>query len=201
MEILCPRSVIITARFHHRGLRLRRNLRTCTFAARSFRCLNRRSQFRIVGSKRSVYQDFQGYAAPVRLFPTTEAKVPNGIPPGEMPKLYGKGDSQAMFKIMIRTSRMYGSSLSNDNSGVMLCIIDENGNSILQRIPAVSMDCSFSGESCVSSTVHFQQGSDDEFTFQGPKLGRIQAVWISIESDRSVEIRRPGTLSYISTIS
>lgn len=134
--------------------------------------------------------DFQGYAAPIRLFPATEVKVSKGIPPDEMPKLFDKGHSQALFKIKIRTSQMYGSRLSNDNSGVLLCVIDENGNSVLQRIPAVAMDISSLGKNSESNTVHFQQGSDDEFTFEGPKLGRIQAVWISVESGlSSVDLR------------
>lgn len=57
MEMLCPRSVIITSRFHSRSFRLRRNLRAYPIGARSFSCSNRRSPFRTVSSKRS---DFQG---------------------------------------------------------------------------------------------------------------------------------------------
>ncbi|PKI73630.1 hypothetical protein CRG98_006004 [Punica granatum] len=127
--------------------------------------------------------DFQGYAKPSRLLPASEVKVSRGIPPDEKPIPSDKGHSQALFKIKIWTSRMYGSSLSNDNSGLLLCVIDENGDSILQRIPAITTSSSSSGENNESNTVHFQQGSDDEFTFEGPKLGRIQAVWISLESD------------------
>ncbi|XP_031402926.1 uncharacterized protein LOC116212446 [Punica granatum] len=182
MEILCPGSVIGTARSQNCGFRQRRNLKACFLGLRSFRCSNGRSRFRIVSSKRSDFQDFQGYAKPSRLLPASEVKVSRGIPPDEKPIPSDKGHSQALFKIKIWTSRMYGSSLSNDNSGLLLCVIDENGDSILQRIPAITTSSSSSGENNESNTVHFQQGSDDEFTFEGPKLGRIQAVWISLES-------------------
>ncbi|KAM1114799.1 hypothetical protein PS1_005465 [Malus domestica] len=30
--------------------------------------------------------------------------------------------------------------------------------------------------------LHFQRGSVDQFTFEGTKLGKIEAVWISLES-------------------
>ena len=41
---------------------------------------------------------------------------------------------------------------------------------------------STSEESIVSETLHFQRGSVDEFTFEGPKLGKVVAIWVSLES-------------------
>ncbi|KAF5930070.1 hypothetical protein HYC85_030943 [Camellia sinensis] len=34
----------------------------------------------------------------------------------------------------------------------------------------------------VSDVLHFQRSSVDEFAFEGPKLGKVEAVWISLES-------------------
>ena len=74
--------------------------------------------------------------------------------------------------------------MSDINAGVLLCIIDENGDSILQRIPTSSMidHPSTSEENIFSETIHFQRGSVDEFTFEGPKLGKVVAICVSLES-------------------
>ncbi|XVE78762.1 hypothetical protein DITRI_Ditri14bG0003900 [Diplodiscus trichospermus] len=79
---------------------------------------------------------------------------------------------------------MYGSSLSNINAGILLCLIDEKGDSILQRIPAyLLIEHSAESENMVEpERLYFQRGSVDEFVFEGPKLGKVQALWISIES-------------------
>jgi len=63
--------------------------------------------------------------------------------------------------------------LSDLNAGILVCVVDENGDSILERLPAILH---------TDDIVHFQKGSTDEFVFTGPKLGRIEAIWISLES-------------------
>lgn len=83
-----------------------------------------------------------------------------------------------MYQVKLQTSSAYGSDLTDINSEVLLCLIDENGDSILQRISA-GMD---SVESQDSDLLYFQRGSIDEFIFEGPKLGKLEAVWISPES-------------------
>lgn len=72
------------------------------------------------------------------------------------------------------------------NAGILLCLIDERGNSVLQRVPASMMtDSDHSKEKDTLDSpeiLRFQRGSFDEFVFKGPKLGRLEAVWLSVES-------------------
>lgn len=79
---------------------------------------------------------------------------------------------------------MYGSDLSDQNAGILVCLIDEHGDSILERIPAILCQDHFqqSEDAVTSDVVRFQKGSTDEFIFWGPNLGRIQALWISLDS-------------------
>ncbi|CAI9106736.1 OLC1v1005955C2 [Oldenlandia corymbosa var. corymbosa] len=79
---------------------------------------------------------------------------------------------------------MYGSGLTDPSSGVLLCLIDENGNSILQRIPAsLGKDRSLMSEDRENlGLLNFQRSNIDEFIFEGPSLGKIAAVWIGLES-------------------
>ncbi|KAL8529107.1 hypothetical protein ACS0TY_006538 [Phlomoides rotata] len=127
-----------------------------------------------IRSKKSSYQDFQEYVKPLKLLPATDVKelidassVENAFDSSSSRK------SDSLYKIKIQTSNMYGSGLSDVNSGVLLCLIDENGSSILRRLPATSVR---------DETLHFQRGSSDEFAFEGPNLGRIVAIWIGLES-------------------
>lgn len=86
----------------------------------------------------------------------------------------------------LQTSNAYGSSMSDPNAGILLCLIDTNGDSILQRFPVIIKSDSAEPMDNECSILHFQQGSVDEFTFKGPKLERIEALWISIESGLSL---------------
>lgn len=97
---------------------------------------------------------------------------------------FKEDESQCLFKINLGTSDIYGSGLSDLNAGILVCLIGENGDSILQRIPASLMtDQSTKLEDVVDSDIlHFQRGSVDEFIFEGPNLGRVEALWISLES-------------------
>uniref|UniRef100_A0A803KLW0 15-cis-phytoene synthase n=1 Tax=Chenopodium quinoa TaxID=63459 RepID=A0A803KLW0_CHEQI len=92
--------------------------------------------------------------------------------------------SNSLYKVQLCTSSMYGSELSDQNAGILVCIIDKHGNSILERIPSIiSQDHMLQSKDAVTSEViRFKRGAIDEFIFLGPKLGRIQAMWISLES-------------------
>lgn len=95
--------------------------------------------------------------------------------------------SKSLFRIKLGTSNAYGSSISDSSAGILLCLIDESGNSILQRIPAsLMMDHSMeSGDITNTDMLHFQRGSVDEFIFEGPKIARLEALWVSVESGMS----------------
>ncbi|RZC77605.1 hypothetical protein C5167_001805 [Papaver somniferum] len=137
-------------------------------------------------SKPSVFQgltssisDFQDYVRPERLLPSTEASILTESSPDDFINLLGGDESRSVYFIKLRTSSFSGSCLSDINAGVMFCLIDENGNSLLQRIAA-----SPKNEECGHNFSCFQRGSSDEFKFDGPKLGKIEAVWIGLESGR-----------------
>ncbi|KAG6683065.1 hypothetical protein I3842_13G174200 [Carya illinoinensis] len=143
----------------------------------------RRFRFSIV-SKRFDFQDFQGYAKPARLLPAKEVKVCTDTSTEKIFPSFKEDGSQCLFKIKLGTSNFYGSSLSDLNAGILLCLIGENGDSILQRIPASLMTAhSRKLEDVIDrDMLHFQRGSVDEFIFKGPNLGRVEALWISLES-------------------
>ncbi|KAK6141821.1 hypothetical protein DH2020_024437 [Rehmannia glutinosa] len=150
-----------------------------------------------IHSKKSSYQvlsissnqqrgpglDFQEYVKPSQLLPAKEAKVCTDASVEKAFASFLSGGSDCLFKVKLQTSKIYGSGLSDVNSGILLCLIDVNGSSILQRLPATSVGTdAFSEDKDIYDTLHFQRGSVDEFAFEGPNLGRIVAVWISLES-------------------
>ncbi|KAK1363136.1 Lipase/lipooxygenase [Heracleum sosnowskyi] len=134
-------------------------------------------------SKNSDYQDFQSFAKPSRLVSATEANTCTDSLE-KLVKSFNLDQSETLYKVELRTSNLYGSGLTDTNSGIQLCVIDENGNSILQRLPVSSSKEHHmqSDNEVVSDALHFQRGSIDEFTFEGPKLQKIVAIWISPES-------------------
>ena len=113
--------------------------------------------------------DYQSYARPLRLLPAEEVKVSIAKNPS-----LTVAKSQSLYMVKLQTSNVFGSGISDMNARVLLCLIDDKGDSLLQTIPATlsSNDESFK----------FQRGSVDEFTFLGPELGKIRAFWISLES-------------------
>jgi hypothetical protein len=116
--------------------------------------------------------------------PAKELKVWTDTPAEKIYTSFKEDGSQCLFKINLGTSVIYGSGLSDLNSGILVCLIGENGDSILQRIPASLMtDQSTKAEDVVDLDIlNFQRGSVDEFIFEGPNLGRVEALWISLES-------------------
>ncbi|VVB00214.1 unnamed protein product [Arabis nemorensis] len=135
-------------------------------------------RFGVLCSKTSDYQDFQSYARPLRLLPVEEVKV------------YRENQSltvsecRSLYKVKLETSNLFGSGISDMNARVLVCLIDEKGDSILQIIPAnLASNESLDPEVVENGeSFKFQRGSVDEFTFEGPKLGKIRAFWISLES-------------------
>ncbi|KAF1002003.1 uncharacterized protein LOC141702679 [Apium graveolens] len=175
MELLSTRHLISapmkqvysTTRFH-----VRRRTRTRVSPCRP-----------LIYSKYSDYQDFQSYAKPSRLLSATEANTCTEFSLEKLVKSLNVGQSETLYKVELRTSNLYGSGLTDINSGIQLCVIDENGNSILQRLPATSSrEHMQSDNEVVSDALHFQRGSVDVFAFEGPKLQNITAIWISPES-------------------
>lgn len=144
-------------------------------------------------SKKSAYQDFPGYAKPSRLLSATEANVCTGFSLEKLATSLKVGRLESLYKVELKTSGFYGSGLTDMNSGILLCLIDENGDSILERIPTSSSKDQLmqSNNNVVSDVLHFQRGSVDVFTFEGPKLQKIKALWISPESGQW----RPGGVS------
>uniref|UniRef100_A0A0R0JVZ3 DUF7755 domain-containing protein n=1 Tax=Glycine max TaxID=3847 RepID=A0A0R0JVZ3_SOYBN len=132
----------------------------------------------------SDFQDFQSYARPSHLLPASEVKVYTNTSVENISSSLKEDGSKSLFMVKLVTSNAYGSSISDLNAGILLCLIDENGNSILQRIPvSLMMDHSTeSGDMTNIDMLHFQRGSVDEFIFEGPKIARLKALWVSVES-------------------
>lgn len=125
-----------------------------------------------------LFSDFQSYARPLRLLPAEEVKVCSANPS------FTVSESRSLYKVKLKTSNLLGSGISDMNARVLICLIDEEGDSVLQTIPAnlpssesLDPDVTENGE-----IFKFQRGSVDEFTFEGPKLGKLRAFWISLES-------------------
>ncbi|CAE5960218.1 unnamed protein product [Arabidopsis arenosa] len=142
---------------------------------RKLSCRIHRFRFGVICSKSSDYQDFQSYARPLRLLSAEEVKVCRGNPS------FTVSETRSLYKVKLETSNLFGSGISDMNARVLICLIDEKGDSVLQTIPAnlSSLDPEVveNGES-----FRFQRGSVDEFTFEGPKLDKIRAFWIGLES-------------------
>ncbi|XP_062076707.1 uncharacterized protein LOC133781663 [Humulus lupulus] len=138
-------------------------------------------RFPSIHSKLSDYQDFQDYAKPARLLQAAEAKIcTDSLTEKDFTSL--RNDvSQSLYKVKLDTSNFSASTLTDLNAGVLLCLIDENGDSLLQRIPA-SLVKQRSVDSDNDLLFPFQRGSVDELTFTGPNLERIKAIWIGLES-------------------
>ncbi|GFZ18242.1 hypothetical protein Acr_26g0015110 [Actinidia rufa] len=128
--------------------------------------------------------DFQGYAKPSRLLRSTKPEVCTDSSLEKVFTCFQERGSDCLYKVKLQTSSIYGSGLSDLNAAVLLCLIDKNGDSILQRIPAslIREHSNQLEDNVVSDVLHFQRGSFDEFTFEGPKLGKIEALWIGVES-------------------
>lgn len=140
------------------------------------RAPNRDSSF-VLHSKKSNFQDFQGYAKPARLLPAYEVKPTTDSSLEKLVTSFKEDRLECLYKLTIQTSNYYGSGLTDSSSGILLCLVDKNGDSILQRISATS-----DTDKDASSRLYFQRGSTDHFTFEGPTIGNLEALWIGLES-------------------
>ncbi|KAH0727964.1 uncharacterized protein [Solanum tuberosum] len=131
--------------------------------------------------KKSDFQDFRDYVKPSRLLPATNVKFCGEWSLETLLNQSKLDRSNSIYQVKLQTSNAYGSDLTDINSEVLLCLIDENGDSILQRISA-GLENARSVQSQDSDLLQFRRGSVDEFIFEGPKLGKLAAVWISPES-------------------
>ena len=96
--------------------------------------------------------------------------------------IFQESGSDCLYKVELQTRSIYG---SGSEWLKCCCFFDRwNGDSILQRIPAslIREHSNQLEDNVVSDVLHFQRGSLDEFTFEGPKLGKIEALWIGVES-------------------
>lgn len=101
------------------------------------------------------------------------------------------------YIVELCTSSDYGSSLNDINAALLLCLIDENGNAILQRLTAISLELPMQGvDTNPNGALHFQRGSVDVVTFKGSKLGKIEAFWIGLETGRLQGIQYRNILEY-----
>ncbi|XP_022988121.1 uncharacterized protein LOC111485461 [Cucurbita maxima] len=181
MDALAPRHLIFASQKSFTSARKSLN----SVFSRSICSRYSVSRFRI-RAKRSRIQDFQDYAKPSHLLQASEVEICTKTSIEKILSSMKGDESHALFKVDISTSKLYGSSLSDMNAGILLCLIDEKGNSILQRIPAsLTTDHYLSKEKDIldgSEILLFQRGSSDEFVLKGPKLGRLESVWLSVDS-------------------
>lgn len=128
--------------------------------------------------------DFQSYVKPSRILPASEVKVYTNASAENLLSSLKEDESKSLFRVQLGTSNLYGSSITDFNAGILLCLIDEVGNSILKRIPVSLMTdhSTESGDITNGDALHFQRGSVDEFIFEGPKIARLEALWVSVES-------------------
>lgn len=128
--------------------------------------------------------DFQGFAKPSRLLPVTEANTYTTFTSDEIISSAALDISNPLYVIELRTSKEFGSSLSDLNSPLLISLIDANGDAILQRVSSVSSRHPAHGDEA-TETIHFQRGSIDVVTFKGPMLGKVQSLWIGLDSGES----------------
>ncbi|PWA91844.1 Lipase/lipooxygenase, PLAT/LH2 [Artemisia annua] len=131
----------------------------------------------VLNSKKSKFQDFQGYAKPARLLPAYEVKPTTDSSLEKLVASFKEDRLECLYRLTIKTSNYYGAGLTDSSSGILVCLVDVNGDSILQRISATSND-----KDNASSVLHFQRGSVNHFTFVGPTIGKLEALWIGLES-------------------
>ncbi|XP_020104969.1 uncharacterized protein LOC109721661 isoform X2 [Ananas comosus] len=137
----------------------------------------------VAWSKNSSFQDFQVFAKPSHLLPASEATTYSKFVPEEIFSSLELDKSDSLYIVELRTSRDFGSCLRDMNAAILLCLIDVNGVSLLQRIPSISLANSGQDKEMSSpESVHFRRGSADVVTFKGSKLGKIEALWIGLES-------------------
>ncbi|KAF8694037.1 hypothetical protein HU200_038487 [Digitaria exilis] len=143
--------------------------------------LKRRHELATSFSQGSSLQDAMPSVKPSCLLPTEELKTYPNTLPKEIFSTIKLDGSDAFYVLELSTSREFSSSLVDKNSAVLICLIGVDGNSLLQRVPAIYLGQPTPGMKSEES-VPFQCGSVDVVSFKGPKLQRIKEVWIGLES-------------------
>ncbi|XBI53514.1 hypothetical protein VPH35_035736 [Triticum aestivum] len=147
---------------------------------RNFRKQNRH-QPAITFAKSSSLEDLVASVKPSRLLPKVEPKTfPNSVPDEILSKLILE-ESDAFYILELCTSRELSSSLLDKNSAILICLIDVDSDSLLERVPAIYGDQPSHGTKA-SQFLPFQSGAVDIITFKGPKLLTIKEIWIGLES-------------------
>ncbi|RDX69954.1 hypothetical protein CR513_50860, partial [Mucuna pruriens] len=186
MEGIPVRTVIpSTSTCHCHNFQRKAIIQVSSSSTRRILTQNRHLRFAVrVKLSNTDFQDFQSYARPSQLLPASEVKVYTDTSVENISSSLKEDGSKSLFRVKLGTSNLHGSGISNLNAGILLCLIDEDGNSILQRIPvSLMMDHSTeSGDMISIDKLHFQSGSVDEFIFEGPKIARLEALWVSVES-------------------
>ncbi|CAM0150530.1 unnamed protein product [Urochloa decumbens] len=131
-------------------------------------------------SKGSSLQDSMSSVKP-RLLPTEELQTYPNTVPEEIFSTIRLDDFDAFYVLELSTSREFSSSLLDKNSAILIFLIDVDGDSLLQRVPAIYSGQTMTGIKAEQS-MPFQSGSVDVITFKGSKLQRIKEVWIGLES-------------------
>ncbi|CAN6476656.1 unnamed protein product [Victoria cruziana] len=131
-------------------------------------------------SSSAKFQDFGSFAQPLRLLPAEEVNIcPHSS--AESPLKLGLDESRSLYSVQLHTSSDINSGL-DVSATLLICLIGENGDSILQRIPSVPSINSNQLKEIDVGQAFFQRGSVDRFTFQGPQLCTLQALWVGVDS-------------------
>ncbi|XP_031473892.1 uncharacterized protein LOC116246259 [Nymphaea colorata] len=132
-------------------------------------------------SSSSKFQDFGGFAQPLFLLPAEEANI-CPCSSAESPSKVGLDESHSLYSVQLHTSSYLNSGL-DVSASLLICLIGENGDSILQRILSMpSVNSNRLEEMDTADRVCFQRGSVDHLTFRGPQLSKLQALWVGVDS-------------------
>ncbi|KAF0897475.1 hypothetical protein E2562_037521, partial [Oryza meyeriana var. granulata] len=186
MVILCGSNIGITpvhSPVPSRWLSRNDSPRVCYHIPISSSKLRKQSRHqRVISfSKSSSLQDPVTSVKPSRLLETDELCIFRNNVPEEIISSVRLEESDAFYMLELSTSREFSSSLLDKNAAVLICLIDADGDSLLQRIPAIYWNHSAQGRKA-EQLLPFQSGSVDVVTFKGSKLQRIKEIWIGLES-------------------
>lgn len=154
------------------------------------RNLSHRSRMGVIHSASFKSRASEAFPEPVQfLASSTEANytvadsLEEGLCASTLPDL-----DESIYRVSLTTSSNVDSDFSDINVGVLLCMIGENGNSIIHRIPAISSPPQALSDDTAKTVrrtfdrLRFQRGSVDIVMLRGPDIGRLAAVWIGPES-------------------
>lgn len=155
----------------------------------TMRNISHRSRMGVIHSASFKSRVSESFPEPIQFLASTEANYTvtdsfeEGLCASTLPGL-----SESIYRVSLTTSSNVDSDFSDINVGVLLCMIGENGNSIIHRIPAISSPPPALSDDTAKTVrrtfdqLRFQRGSVDIVMFRGPDIGRLAAVWIGPES-------------------